>query len=424
MRVLQANKFFYGRGGAETAVFQVTQLLQQYGHTVIPFAMQDARNLPSDYSDYFVSNVELRQQASALAPLQRRRWTTAGRILYSREAERKMEALIRATKPEIAHLHNIYHQLSPSILRPLLRHRIATVLTLHDYKLICPNYTLFSGDAVCERCKGHKYYQAVFQGCVKNSRLKSALCALEAYAHKPWRIYARGVDVYIAPSRFMRQKMMEFGLDGGRIVHVPNFLNLEDHEPCTSLESYFVYTGRIEAAKGVATLLEAVTSSRVAPQFELRIAGDGEQRATLEGLCRANGMNHIRFLGPLSSTQVSSLLRRAMFSVLPSRWFENAPLAIHEAYAFGKPVVATRIGGIPELVEEGRTGLLFEPGDTEDLRRKIDYLLTHPAQLAEMGRNARELAEQAYGPDRHYQQLMDVYALAQESQRKKRGTRQ
>ncbi len=422
MRVLLVNKFFYNSGGAQTVLFQTKRLLERYGHEVIPFAAQDARNLPSDYSDYFVSNVELRQKASPLGVLQPRLWATAGRILYSREAERKMEALIRATKPDIAHLHNIYHQLSPSILRPLQRHGIPTVLTLHDYKLICPNYTLVSRGSVCERCKGHKYYQAVLQGCVKNSRLQSALCALEAYVHRAWGIYARGVDKYIAPSRFMRQKMMEFGLDGGRIVHVPNFLNLEDYEPSASFDNYFVYSGRLEEVKGVATLLEAVGNSRVAPRFELRIAGDGEQRAALEAHPRANGSNHVRFLGWLSPREVGSLLRGAMFSVMPSQWYENAPLSIYEAYAYGKPVVASRIGGIPELVEEGRTGLLFQPGDPHELQRKIDYLLTHPAQVTEMGKNARKLAEKAYGPDRHYQLLMKVYAGAQESRARRRRT--
>jgi glycosyltransferase involved in cell wall biosynthesis len=417
VKVLQVNKFFYNRGGAETALFQTSRLLERYGHEVIPFAMQDARNQPSPYSGYFVSNVELRQNMSSLGVFQPRRWATAGRILYSREAEGKMEALIRATKPDIAHLHNIYHQLSPSILRPLRRHRIPTVLTLHDYKLICPNYSLATRGAVCERCKGHKYYQAVLQGCVKNSRLKSAICALEAYVHRAWNIYAKGVDVYIAPSRFMREKMIEFGVDGRRIVHVPNFLNLEDHKPCASFDSYFVYAGRVEAVKGVATLLQAVGSSNVARQFELCIAGDGEQRAALESHSRGNGTGHVRFLGSLPPKEVASLMRGAMFSVVPSQWFENAPLAIHEAYAYGKPVVASRIGGIPELVEEGRTGLLFEPGDAQELQRKIDYLLTHPGQTVEMGRNARRLVEEAYGPERHYEQLMEVYARAQRSKR-------
>ena len=415
MRVLQANKFFYRRGGTETALFQTTQLLERYGHEVIPFAMRDARNLPSEYSRYFVSKVELRRKVGPLGALRWRPWATAGRILYSREAERRMEALIRATKPDIAHLHNIYHQLSPSILRPLRRHRIPTVLTLHDYKLICPNYSLATRGAVCERCKGHKYYQAVLQRCVKDSWLKSALCSIEAYAHRAWAIYTEGVDLYIAPSRFMRRKMMEFGLDGERIVHMPNFLNLEEYEPNGSRGDYFVYSGRIEPVKGVVTLLEAVGRSEVAKQFELRIAGDGELAAALEAQSRAKGVDHARFLGWLPPEEVGSLLRGAMFSVVPSQWYENAPFTIYEAYAYGTPVVASRIGGIPELVEDGRTGLLFEPGDAEDLRRKIDYLLTHPAVVAEMGRNARRVAEQAYGPERQHERLMEVYARAGES---------
>jgi len=415
MRVLQVNKFFHPLGGAELAFFQVIRLLERHGHEVIHFSMQDDKNLPSQYSDYFVSNVELRQKASPLGLIKQGQLATAGRILYSREAEKKMEALIQETKPDVAHLHNIYHQLSPSILRPLRKHRIPTVLKLADYKLICPNYLLMTRNGVCERCKGHKYYQAVLQGCVKNSRVKSALCAIEAYAHRAWNIYSSGVDVYIAPSRFMKQKMTEFGLDGERIAHLPNFLNLEEYEPSSSFDSYFVYSGRLEANKGIMTLLKAVSNSQVARQFELRIAGDGEQRAALEAYCRKNGIDNVRFLGFLLPKDVKSLLRGAMFSVLPSLWYENAPNTVLEAYAHGKPMIGSRIGGIPELVEEGQTGLLFEPGNADELQQKIEHLLTNPTQIVEMGRNARRLVEQTFGPDRHYQGLMEIYARAQEA---------
>ena len=416
MRVLTVNKFFYRRGGAETALFDLIQLLERHGHEAIPFAMEDPANLPSQYSDYFVSNVELRQEVSPRTTLYPRSWATAGRILYSREAERKMEALIKRTEPDIAHIHNIYHQLSPSILRPLRKHRVPTVLTLHDYKLICPNYSLVSQGAICERCKGHKYYQAVLRRCVKNSRLKSAICAIEAYVHRAWGIYDRGVQVYIAPSRFMKQKMVEFGLEDTRIVHVPNFLMVDDYQPSASFDNYFIYSGRIEAIKGLATLLDAVGDSQMTSQFELRIAGDGEERAALETQIQATGATNVRFLGRLGSEELKSLLRGAMFSVVPSEWYENAPLSILEAYAYGKPVIASRIGGIPELVEDGRTGLLFEPGNAEDLRAKIEHLLTHPGETQKMGLNARKLAERAYGPDRHYRRLMAVYAQAQSAE--------
>ena len=204
MRVLQVNKFLHTVGGTETVMFQTADLLRSHGHEVCFFSMQDGRNLPSEEEEFFVSNVEY-DGRNARDTIERLRLPlVAGRFLYSREAAQKIDALIQDRQPTVAHLHNIYHQLSPSVLQPMKRRGIPTVMTLHDYKLICPNYTLFSNGSICERCKGHRYYQAVLQQCVKTSRLSSALCTLEAYTHRLTNAYDGAIDAYIAPSRFMR----------------------------------------------------------------------------------------------------------------------------------------------------------------------------------------------------------------------------
>ncbi|HEX5368922.1 MAG TPA: glycosyltransferase family 4 protein [Dehalococcoidia bacterium] len=406
MRVLQVNKFLYPAGGSETVMFQTASLLESYGHEVRFFGMQDDRNTVSMAESQLVSNVDYSGGPSGAG-----RWLTAARFFHSREAAQKLEAVLDEWRPDVAHLHNIYHQISPSILEPLKRHGVPVVMTLHDYKLICPNYSLHTPDGVCERCKGGRFYNAVLQGCVKGSRLSSVICAVEAYAHRATGVYNHGIDALVAPSHFMKQKLTEFGWDAERIEYLPNFLDVDAFEPAYAPEPYFVFAGRLERVKGVATLLEAIAVSETARSVELRIAGDGPELETLKSFAHAEGLSRVRFLGRLSRYELQGLLRSAICAVVPSDWYENAPMSVLEAYACGTPVVASHIGGLPELVHEGETGLLFQPGNSAELRGQIELLLSRPDLAIEMGRAARSLAEERFGPRRHYEHLLQIYDL-------------
>jgi glycosyltransferase involved in cell wall biosynthesis len=411
MRVLQVNKFLYPHGGSETVLFQTAELLKKNGHSVRFFGMEDERNVPAASDVAVVSKRDFSGHARATGLKRLERSISVGRMFYSREAEQRIAAFVEATRPDVAHFHNVYHQLSPSVLRPLRRRGIPVVLTLHDYKLICPNYSLFTEGDVCERCKGHRYYNAMLHACVQGSRMKGALCALEAYVHRATGAYD-SVATFIAPSRFVRDKMVEFGMPLDRIIHLANFVDVDAFEPCYEAERYFVYAGRVERVKGVETLIRAVGNGSAACDYGLRIAGDGELKDSLEEQCRRDGQRNVVFLGRLPRAELARCIRRALFVVAPSEWYENAPMSVLEAYAYGKPVIGARIGGIPELVEEGRTGLLFEPGNAGDLRSKIECLLANPRLAAEMGRNARRLVEQAYAPAQHYERLMTIYSHA------------
>ncbi|MEX2245999.1 MAG: glycosyltransferase family 4 protein [Dehalococcoidia bacterium] len=408
MRVLQVNKFHYNRGGAETAYFATAELLERHGHDVIPFAMADDRNVPTPYDRYFVSNVELREESGGVFD----RLAVAGRILYSREAEHHLDRLLRDTRPDVAHLHNVYHQLSPSVLRALGRHRVPVVMTLHDYKLICPAYTLYTEGAPCERCRGGRFYQAVAHRCVKGSRAKSAICAAEGYLHGITGIYRRHVKFYVGPSHFMVRKVVEFGLDPRRVTHVPNFVDPDAFRPGQSDGTYFAYAGRLENVKGVMTLLRAVRHSETARAHRLLIAGDGEQRGELEAFCRATGLDNVRFLGHLSQGDLEPVVAGAAFLVAPSEWYENAPMSVLEAAARAKAVVASDMGGLPELVKDGETGLVFHAGDVDALRAAVERLLDAPPLAADMGRRARAFVEETFSPEVHYRQLMAVYERA------------
>ncbi len=207
MKILFVNKFYYLKGGAERYYFDLKNLFEREGHKVIPFSMEDKKNFKSDYSKYFVSNVELEKPGFSLKDLK-----TAGRIIYSFEAKKKIEELIKKEKPEIAHINNIYHQISPSILTVLKKYKIPMVQTLHDYKLICPIYILYSKGGICERCKKYRYYHCTFRKCTKNSRGASLINTKEMYWHKFLKIYENNIDLFISPSNFLRNKILEWGM--------------------------------------------------------------------------------------------------------------------------------------------------------------------------------------------------------------------
>jgi glycosyltransferase involved in cell wall biosynthesis len=408
VKVLQVNKFYYNRGGAETVCFDEAALLRARGHDVIPFSMHDDRNVATPYERYFVSNVDLRETEGGVTG----RVMTALRVLYSREAARNIDRLAADARPDVAHLHNIYHQLSPSILRPLRRRGVPVVMTLHDYKLICPAYTLYTEGAPCERCRGGRYYNAVLHSCVKDSRAKSALCTVEAYMHHLMRFDRSFVKFFIAPSEFLAAKVIEFGTDPRRVVHIPNFVDPGTAPAIGAPGPYFLYAGRVEHVKGLGTLLRAVKESESARRFELRIAGDGEARAEYEAWCAANGLTNVRFLGHLSQKELRPELEAARFVVVPSEWHENAPLSVLEAAARGKALVASDMGGLPEMVRDGETGVIFRAGSVEGLRAAIEALLASPERTREMGRNARTLVMEKNSPDLHYQQLIELYERA------------
>lgn len=404
MKILAINKFFYPRGGAETVFLGELELLRSRGHEVIPFSMDHPQNLPTAYARYFVSNVELGETSGGL----RSTIGAAGRILYSREAERKLDALLTDERPDVAHLHNIYHQLSPAILRALVRHNVPAVMTLHDYKLICPSYTLYANEAICERCRGGRFYNAVLQGCVKGSRLRSTLCATEAYLHEALGSYRKGVKLFIAPSRFLASKVVEFGIEPRRIVYLPNFVKPLAHPSSGPVGSYVLFAGRLERVKGVRTLIEAWSYIDTGGA-ELWIAGDGEDRLMLEALTRAYEAKNVRFLGYMAPDALMPVIEGASFTVAPSEWYENAPLSVLEAAARGKAVITTKLGGLPELVDDGVTGVLVPPSDPQALGAAIAALLRDPARTARMGMAAQALVASSFGPDQHYSRLMDVY---------------
>ena len=278
-------------------------------------------------------------------------------------------------------------------------------MTMRDYKIVCPVYTMSSKDKICEKCKNGNYYNCLINKCAKNSFIKSMINVMEMYLHhRVLKIYDI-IDEYISPSMFLKYKTEEMGI-GRDVNHLFNFVPLEDKRPTyTWKDKTIIYVGRLSAEKGLFTLIDAVKGLDV----KLKIIGDGPIKAALGCRVRDEGLKNVDFLGYKKGVELEDEICESMFLVIPSEWYENNPRTVIEAFASGKPVIGARIGGIPELVKDGETGLLFESGNIDDLRDKIQCLLTNPDKIVEMGKKACRFVEEELNSERHYDSLIKIY---------------
>lgn len=400
MKVLLVNKFLYPAGGAEAVMFLMWRYLEAEGHAVIPFGMAHPRNVLTAYDDALVPPINYEGQVSLRAQV-----AAARAIWFSDEARRRLARLLAESHPDVAHLHNIYHQLSPAILDALRQAGVPAVMTVHDYKLACPNYRLFTEGAPCTRCVGGSFHHAVIHRCVKGSRSKSLVCAIENSLHRRTGAYD-SIARFIAPSRFLRDILLRAGLPDSKLLHWPNPVDLPP-VPRSRDAGYILFCGRLAAEKGLWTLVRA--AERL-PKVEFRLTGEGPLRAELETWCLERSLYHIRFLGFVPPEDMPALMRGARCLVMPSEWYENSPMALLEALGHGVPVVASAIGGLPELIEHGQEGLLVPPGNHEALAEALAQLAADPAQAARMGWAARKRAERDHAPRPYLERLLELYA--------------
>ena len=405
MRVLLANKYWYLKGGAERVVFETKKLLERNGDSVSAFAMRGPKNAPSPWERFFVSAVQTERATSAWQALR-----TAGRMLWSFEAARKFGKLLDEVKPDVVHAHNIYHQLSPSILSAAKKRRVPVVMTLHDYHLVSPNYGMFDGGRIVEPDPKHPYWDTYRRKLIGGSSAKSALSAFEGWLHHVTGAYAH-VAKFIVPSAFAKEKMTAYGIEEKRLEVVPHFIDLEGRTPRYESEARVVFVGRLSAEKGVDVLLRAMKDVR---GLTCAIIGDGPEKARLVALAEELKLENVETLGALYGADLEREIARAKAVVIPSMSYETFGLTALEAYAWGKPVIAARIGALPEVVHESKTGLLFEPGDHKGLAEKLNWLSGEFARAAAMGREGRRLAETEYAPGLHLGRIHRIYKEATE----------
>ncbi len=402
MRILHVNKFLYRRGGAEAYMLDLAELQRRAGHAVEFFGMRHAENDPQRYESWFPSQVDLDPVPDSTA----QRLATAGRMVWSTSARRGIARTIDDFRPDVVHFHNIYHQLSPSILGAAARRQCATVLTLHDYKLACPTHNFLRDSRPCEECLGGHFSAVVRHRCQGGSAAASALLAVEMSLHSWFRAYDP-VQTFVCPSTFLRGRMEAAGVFPDRLETLPHFVDVASLTPRSAPGAGVFYAGRLSDEKGVDVLVRA--AGLLPPGTSVRIAGDGPERDRLDALAETCAPGRIEFLGRITRSEVLEEMRRSELVALPSRCYENQPIAVLEAFGLGVPVVGSRLGGVPELITPGVTGALAEPNDHESLAAALGSLLGNPDRSMECGAAARRFVEDGFSSTEHLRRLDAVY---------------
>jgi glycosyltransferase involved in cell wall biosynthesis len=399
--LLSLNAYHYRRGGADTVYLNHAELMERYGWENSFFSMHHPENLPCPDQSFFAEEIDY-AKCNSFSEMVRH----AGRIIYSVEARKKIAGLLDSRRIDIAHVHSIYHHLSPSVLLEIKERGIPIVMTAHDLKLACPAYTMLNRTGVCERCRGGRLWNVAIHRCVKDRLAVSALVMAESAIHRTLGFYSRTVDRIITPSEFYRQKLIEWGWDPTKLVTIRNFVSETTPLVPSAGGTYILYFGRLSPEKGLATLIRGAAQANV----PVKIAGRGPQESQLRGLAKEISAP-VEFLGFLSGEELWRTVIDARAIVLPSEWYENCPMSVIEAFQRGKPLIGARIGGIPELIVRGETGWDFTSGNVEDLARVLEQAWGTPSrQLAEMANACRSLIATNYSAETYFNSINELYS--------------
>jgi len=399
MRVILAHNSLIPIGGAEVFYLETGRVLEEHGHDVAYFSPLD-KGIESPWSEYFPAafNHENANSLSGLLSLKD--------LIYSSDAKEKFKKLIKEFKPDIVHCFSIYVRLTPSILDAAREMNVPIVMSCNDYKHICPNYKLFQGGNICTKCKGGKFYNAVKYKCAKNSFKYSFASALEAYVHDFIDVYKKNVDVFLFASEFMATMTKDFWGDKNfswKILSNP--FDSTKYSVSESEGNYVLYFGRLIDEKGVDILIK---SFEKLPHVNLKIVGTGPDEDNLKQL--AAKMPHIEFLGPKWDDELEPLIDNARFVVVPSVWHENFPYVILQSFAKGKAVIGTDRGGIPELIQDGTYGLIYEADNYSQLSDKVSLLWRNKELSRRMGIAAKKRVDKQFNDQQFYENVHRIYS--------------
>lgn len=418
MKIIQANKYYFLKGGAERYMLELSDWLNDHGHDVIPFSMSHPDNLLTSYEKYFVSNVLTAESEfspphkgrSTLSSRSKRRlggvfsrFKTFGRMFYSFEARRNLATLIAHTKPDLCHVHNIYTQISPSIFHTLKDQHIPVVMTVHDHHLISPQYNI-RAIGCGEDYRNVGLLRGTFSRFHKNSLLASFAQTAVYKFHRWLKIYERGVDLFICPSQYMRRQLIRGGFPDEKIRVNPFGIDCDLIQPRYDHEGYFLFVGRLSEEKGIETIIRA---AKMIGNVQLKIVGRGPDMDRLHRI--ADSTPSIQFLGFRDGEELRKLYRGACAVLLPSMVNENFPLSALEAMSAGKPVIASDVGGVGEIVEDRINGILVAPTDLQGWVEAILRIMYDDQLRIAMGHASRVSVEYKFRSEDHYRRLMCIY---------------
>ncbi len=415
MRILTINYRYFVSGGPERYLFNVTSLLQEHQHSVVPFSVQHPHNRPSEYSGFFLSPLGRGDEVyfSQLARSPRSMLRLTGRTFYSLEAKRKLGRLLDAHDVDIGYILHFLRWISPSVIDVLKERHVPVVVRASDYSYLCPQAHFLRDGQICELCLKGTVLHSLQHKCLQNSYLVSGVNLLSVYTHRLMGVMDK-IDAFVCPSGFLLKKMREGGIGAGRLHHIPTFVESSRFAPEYEPGPYVLYFGRIAREKGVETLIDAAAELKKNPHYsglQVKLAGRSNQGELerLQKAIRRSGVDGVEFLGDLDFEPMQRVIRGCACAVVPSLWYDNMPNTILETFASGKTVIASNSGSLPETVQDGNTGLLFEAGDHRDLADKIARLLDDRPLIRKLGRNARHVAETEYSPSVHYDRLMNLF---------------
>lgn len=394
MKILMVNKFLYPNGGSETYMFKLGEYLASIGHEVQYFGMAHEKNCVSNSLGLYTENMDFHNAGAA------KKIKLSLKTIYSKEAYAKMLKILDDFKPDVVHLNNFNFQLTPSVIYAARKRGVPIVETVHDCQIACPNHRMYIEHkcANCDECVGGHYSKCIKNKCIHNSALQSAIAAAES------RIYHRKntynlVDKYICPSKYMAKTIARGGITGNKIAVLHNFCEApsKDYKE-KNAEKYVLYFGRLSVEKGIGTLIKAI---KELPDVKFIFAGDGP----LADDCK--NIPNLKYVGRKSGDELKALIANAAFSVCPSEWYENCPMSVIESLALGTPVIGADIGGIPELIAQGETGLIFKSANKNELKEKITELWSDGERTEYMSRRAAQASSNTI--ERYTENLLNIY---------------
>lgn len=380
MKVLIIHNHYLEKGGEDEVVSAEARLLEEHGHKVI---LYEKSNEHIKKLSFFKRLIFIMLELN-----------------FSKPVYKEIKEIIRKEKPDIAHVHNIFICITPSVYFALKEENVPIVQSLHNYRFFCLKGTFFTKGKVCEKCKDKQFLNAVIRKCWKNSFVLSCLLAKLLYKSGT---FFKSIDSFIVLSKFSIDKFIEFGLEKQKIYLKTNFLTVEselNNQDC----NYALFVGRLVDYKGIKTLMEAF---KISPSFKLKIIGDGPMR---RDVCSVISLHkNIEWLGKLEKDLVFEVIKKSSFVIFPSECYETMGVVIIESFVFSKPVIASNLGAAKELVSDGVNGILFEPGNAHDLAAKVSYLFSHKTERIKMGENARKICLELFDKERNYNDLMSIY---------------